>query len=396
MGWTSFPAEERIVASTGLAGTRRWAYLAFFLLFVEVWAQSARSAPQRADPQPQCGHWAVYHAARFCGVPARMDQILDLLPHDSEAGHNLFDLTNALHKLGIAAEGVNVSFFDFEKSGRVPVIAHLTPGHFVAITESPSKKLLIFEEDSKRGLMSLGELKSRWTGKILTLTGENRSVALSHPSIQFHTLHIDQGDIWETGGEILYSFAFKNLGKVPLSITEVKVDCKCVTSRYPKADILPGQGGIVELKYSIPIGGGTFRHNAVVLSNDPDNPSIELEASGRAKSEITLSPPILLLDHFSADTCRTRGVWLEYTGDEAFAIKKIWHRDPNLRITAKCGRQRDLLLPLGVSDSATSSLFLELTFQIVTPTDKAIMTDIYIETDMASVPTLRLPIVMTP
>ena len=51
-------------------------------------------------------------------------------------------------------------------------------------------------------------------------------------------------------GEILETdFSFTNTGDVPLIITEYKVECSCTQVIFPKEPIMPGESGVIEVRF---------------------------------------------------------------------------------------------------------------------------------------------------
>ncbi|MFD1316591.1 DUF1573 domain-containing protein [Namhaeicola litoreus] len=55
---------------------------------------------------------------------------------------------------------------------------------------------------------------------------------------------INEGDVVET------TFDFKNTGKNELIIYSAKASCGCTVPEYPKQPILPGESGIIKVKFN--------------------------------------------------------------------------------------------------------------------------------------------------
>ena len=68
------------------------------------------------------------------------------------------------------------------------------------------------------------------------------------PVMTFEKETIKYGTI-KKGDDGTRVFKFKNTGKAPLKITNVKATCGCTVPTYPKNDIMPGETGEISIKY---------------------------------------------------------------------------------------------------------------------------------------------------
>jgi len=66
-------------------------------------------------------------------------------------------------------------------------------------------------------------------------------------------------------------FEFRNTSKTPLIINNVIVSCGCTSPKWPKKPILPGEKGIIEVRYNA-AGAGLFRKSISVFSNARNSP----------------------------------------------------------------------------------------------------------------------------
>jgi hypothetical protein len=76
---------------------------------------------------------------------------------------------------------------------------------------------------------------------------------------------IDYGDLAKGTDDGVRVFKFKNTGKSPLLITNVKSSCGCTVPSYPKEQIMPGQSGEISVKYNM--GVGRFSKSITVFTN---------------------------------------------------------------------------------------------------------------------------------
>lgn len=84
---------------------------------------------------------------------------------------------------------------------------------------------------------------------LIALTPLTRGFSLSKGSIlQFEHITRSFGFVKE-GTIAEFQYTFKNTGTEPVLITEIKVGCPCTTFDYPKTPVLPGQSGVIKVKF---------------------------------------------------------------------------------------------------------------------------------------------------
>lgn len=88
---------------------------------------------------------------------------------------------------------------------------------------------------------------------------------------KFTTLVHDFGKVAEEVGSVTYEFEFKNTGKKPLIIQDIRTTCGCTTPSYTKDPVLPGKTGTVKISYSTVGRIGSFDKKITVFTNEPDN-----------------------------------------------------------------------------------------------------------------------------
>lgn len=106
------------------------------------------------------------------------------------------------------------------------------------------------------------------------------------PDIKFETEVIDYGVIpYDSDG--VREFKFKNVGKSPLTITNVQGECGCTATTidgkpgWPQEPILPGKTGTIKVKYDTK-RTGRFEKNITVTSN-AKYPVVKLKIKGEVK-----------------------------------------------------------------------------------------------------------------
>lgn len=240
-----------------------------------------------APRQPQCGHWCIQRCCELLGVSVDMEELLELLPPDSE-GNTLLQLSETLEHIGLKCEGRKETAVTLPRVA-MPCIAHLQhPDHFVVLASVDEKRVHLFDGLGRRTSWDLTTFADRWTGHLLLVRRDPNVVALpaycrseeSSPRIQFDTLFVDNGTVEQRKTPLKFLFEFRNLGNGPLRITGVKPDCSCIEVVQPKGSIPRGGRSAIRLQYHPPPDGGPFFHKAIVLTNDPLFPRVVLKAAG--------------------------------------------------------------------------------------------------------------------
>ncbi|MBO6608009.1 DUF1573 domain-containing protein [Psychroserpens sp.] len=94
---------------------------------------------------------------------------------------------------------------------------------------------------------------------------------------QFDEETIDYGTINKNDNGIRV-FKFKNSGKSPIVISNIKTSCGCTVPSYSKAPILPGESGTIEVKYATN-RQGKFSKSLTIYSN-ADEPQKRIQIKG--------------------------------------------------------------------------------------------------------------------
>lgn len=97
------------------------------------------------------------------------------------------------------------------------------------------------------------------------------------PEIYFENTTYNFGEI-EYNGDGTCEFSFKNTGKEPLLLTNVKASYGCTTPTWPKSPIKKGKKGTIVVKYNTKIIG-SFTKTIRVYSNAKTSP-ITLKVTG--------------------------------------------------------------------------------------------------------------------
>ena len=90
------------------------------------------------------------------------------------------------------------------------------------------------------------------------------------PVIKFESDVHDYGRV-PINGDGSCQFKFKNLGKEPLVLTNVKASCGCTVPSWPKDPIAPGASGVIDVKYNNMNRAHTINKSISVFSNATDS-----------------------------------------------------------------------------------------------------------------------------
>lgn len=97
------------------------------------------------------------------------------------------------------------------------------------------------------------------------------------PEIYFEETTYNYGTI-EQNSDGTCEFVFKNTGKEPLLLTNVRASCGCTTPTWPKNPIKKGKKGTIVVKYNTHIKG-SFTKTIRVYSNAKTSP-VTLKITG--------------------------------------------------------------------------------------------------------------------
>lgn len=92
------------------------------------------------------------------------------------------------------------------------------------------------------------------------------------PAFKWNETEHDFGKI-KKGVPVTTTFSYTNVGKAPLSVTDVKASCGCTAPDYTKELVAPGKTGNVKATYNA-ASPGTFLKSITVTSNVEGGPVI--------------------------------------------------------------------------------------------------------------------------
>ncbi len=108
------------------------------------------------------------------------------------------------------------------------------------------------------------------------------------PEIQFDKLVHDYGKI-KQNSDGTCEFTFKNVGKEPLILSNVRSSCGCTTPYWPKEPIMPGKTEKIKVTYATN-RLGVFNKQITIFSN-AKNDVVVLTIKGEVLSEPVAPTP---------------------------------------------------------------------------------------------------------
>ncbi len=105
------------------------------------------------------------------------------------------------------------------------------------------------------------------------------------PFIKFEFLEYDYGNI-DQGDDGTCEFVFKNTGKDPLVLSNVRPSCGCTVPKWSKEPIKGGDESGIEVKYNTK-KAGSFSKSITVYSNATNSPVV-LKIKGNVVAKPTV------------------------------------------------------------------------------------------------------------
>ncbi len=96
--------------------------------------------------------------------------------------------------------------------------------------------------------------------------------------IDFEAVLHDFGQI-PVGTNAVCEFTFTNTGTEPLILSNVRASCGCTVPEWPKDPVLPGEEGVIKVKYTT-VSRPNVINKAVIVHSNADNKQVILRIKG--------------------------------------------------------------------------------------------------------------------
>jgi hypothetical protein len=117
------------------------------------------------------------------------------------------------------------------------------------------------------------------------VTGKGETESLPVTEVNFETTEHNFGKINDKD-KVSFTYKFKNVGKNPLKITNIKTSCGCTSKNYSKDLVPAGSEGFVTLEFDPSGKKGEVSKSATVFANTAERIVLkfkaEIEASAAA------------------------------------------------------------------------------------------------------------------
>ena len=104
----------------------------------------------------------------------------------------------------------------------------------------------------------------------------------SGPKMVFDNTTVDYGDI-KKGSEPLRTASFTNKGNEPLVIKNARGSCGCTVPTWPKEPIMPGEKGVIEIRYDTQREGAI--NKTVKIQTNEGEEEVTLFVKGNISAE---------------------------------------------------------------------------------------------------------------
>lgn len=111
------------------------------------------------------------------------------------------------------------------------------------------------------------------------------------PKLTVERIDHDFGKILDEAN-VHTTFKFTNSGDAPLVITQVKGSCSCTVGSLEKTEYAPGESGELTVTFDPRNRRGVQQRTVTVLSNDPVNPSFNINVTANVRPAIDIDPPM--------------------------------------------------------------------------------------------------------
>lgn len=113
----------------------------------------------------------------------------------------------------------------------------------------------------------------------------------AHAQLDWERTEI-QTSVTAEDSEITAQFPFRNKGRRPVFIEEVKPDCGCTTTELAKWEYAPGDSGLLSVTFHFGQRVGQQTRTILVRTDDPDRPETRLTLKADIPETLEISPMV--------------------------------------------------------------------------------------------------------
>jgi hypothetical protein len=139
--------------------------------------------------------------------------------------------------------------------------------------------------------------------------------------IKFENTVHDLGDV-KPDSKNIATYTFTNIGKGTLKILDIQKTCGCTVPQLAKYDYAPGESGTIRVEYQASKLSGPILKHLFVMSNDPNNPRVEITVKANIVVKVEVEPRTVQF-RFDTPEANMPVVTLFSKDNKPFSIKSI-------------------------------------------------------------------------
>ena len=259
-----------------------------------------RSVEEKRVTDVQCAPNSLLYICKTFDIDATLDELSSLCKVDATSGTSLLNLYRAAKEKGLEPEAVRLDINQLKKSN-FPAIVHLNYDHFFVVDGIKDNRVIIYDKPDSYDL-STEEFQEIWDGIVLLVKDprklrETRAKPDESQPPKIHFAHTSYNFGTALGGEkVTHTFDFTNEGNETLVIYRVETSCRCTAADLEEKEFLNGQAGTIEVTLDLPTRKRSQMLETVsVYTNDPVEPKVDLQLTGKVFIPIIPQPNYILL-----------------------------------------------------------------------------------------------------
>lgn len=113
---------------------------------------------------------------------------------------------------------------------------------------------------------------------VFTANAQSQKSTSTQAEITFTEMEHDYGEVVK-GGDGMCEFIYKNTGKAPLMLTNVRSSCGCTIPSWSKEPLMPGKTAKIKVKYNTNNVGNI--NKSITVESNASNGRVVLKIKGK-------------------------------------------------------------------------------------------------------------------
>ena len=147
------------------------------------------------------------------------------------------------------------------------------------------------------------------------------------PKAVVEQTHFEFG-VMRLGTEQSHDYIFKNEGEGPLKLAKGPMMCKCTIPAVPDQEIKPGESISIKLTWKPVVPDSAFSKEAVIWTNDPAKPKINITVKGEVFDDPVAYPSQFAVGDIPWDKDHEGVVYLTSSTSNELKVEEITVSDP--------------------------------------------------------------------